>query len=174
MTAVETFLEPTDSAAPAVTPASRTNWQRRYRLSLIVTDVVVVAIALVCGQMVRLGQPFTGAKRYVAHLNAPGNAYQQLPIPAKAFWSLSMYDSRTALFSDNPLDRYVLNDRSKLRYNADGSLDIYLQHAAPSAADENNWLPAPEGQFQLSGRLYGTGAKDLKKILDGSGWHQAA
>jgi hypothetical protein len=119
----------------------------------------------------RTGARFTGAKRYVAHLNAPGNAYKQLPIPAKAFWSLSMYDSQTALFHDNPLNRYVLNDRSNLRYNADGSLDVYLQHAPPAAKDRDNWLPAPAGAFQLSGRLYGTPAGDLKQILNGTGWH---
>jgi exopolysaccharide biosynthesis polyprenyl glycosylphosphotransferase len=56
VTAVETFLAPTESPATAVTPGPRSNWQRRYRYTLIVTDVVVVAIALVCGQMVRLGK----------------------------------------------------------------------------------------------------------------------
>jgi exopolysaccharide biosynthesis polyprenyl glycosylphosphotransferase len=59
VTAVETFLAPTESPATAVTPGPRSGWQRRYKYSLIVTDVVVVAIALVCGQMVRLGKPVT-------------------------------------------------------------------------------------------------------------------
>ncbi|GAC1405449.1 MAG: sugar transferase [Mycobacterium sp.] len=59
MTAVEAFIAPAESREPTVTLASRNKWQRRYRMALIVTDVVVVTIALICGQMVRLGKPFT-------------------------------------------------------------------------------------------------------------------
>jgi len=37
--------------------------------------------------------------------------------------------------------------------NDDGSLDIFIQHAAP-AQQNTNWLPAPEGAFQLILRTY--------------------
>jgi hypothetical protein len=120
----------------------------------------------------RLGAPLSGAKRYVAHLNAPSNAFKQLPVPARAFWSLTMYERPSVLFYDNPLDRYVLNDRSNVRYNADGSLDLFLQHDAPAdAADRKNWLPAPTGAFQLNGRLYNVSSAERKKIESGTGWH---
>ena len=39
--------------------------------------------------------------------------------------------------------------------NADGSLDIYLQHENPGKDLEANWLPAPKGGFNLTMRLYG-------------------
>ncbi len=70
--------------------------------------------------------PLSGAKRYVLHLPAG-----QLPIPARGLWSLTLYDSEMFLVP-NPADRYVLNDRSDLHYNADGSLDLYVQQTQPS------------------------------------------
>lgn len=47
-------------AGPRLTPvrsADEPSWQRRYRLALIVTDVIVVACALVAAQILRLGRP---------------------------------------------------------------------------------------------------------------------
>ena len=94
------------------------------------------------------GRPLSGAQSYVLHF-----AKDQLP-PARAFWSLTLYDERQ-LLSANPLNRYALGDRDDLHYNADGSLDLYIQQDQPAAADQRrNWLPAPEGRFNLFLRLY--------------------
>jgi hypothetical protein len=46
----------------------------------------------------------------------------QIP-PVRGFWSLTMYDQRQ-LFADNPIDRYAIGDRDKLKFNPDGSLDL--------------------------------------------------
>jgi hypothetical protein len=40
----------------------------------------------------------------------------------------------------------------RLHYNADGSLDLYFQNEAPPV--QANWLPAPQGPFNLVMRLY--------------------
>lgn len=51
--------------APARTPLSAVNtpaglqWQRRYVLALVLSDVIVVSLSLACAQMVRLGRPIT-------------------------------------------------------------------------------------------------------------------
>ena len=93
----------------------------------------------------------------------------------QAFWSLTMYDTN-GFFVPNPLNRFVLNDRSNLHYNADGSLDLYVQQAEPtSAAQQDNWLPAPAAPFEMDGRLYGTLPGDIAGILAGgasSPWQQ--
>jgi len=97
-----------------------------------------------------------GAGNYVMHF-PPGG----LP-PNDAFWSLTMSDAKND-FVANPINRYIINDRSPLAQNPDGSTDIYLQNSAP-AGHESNWLPAPAGKFILWLRVYVPGAA----ILDGS------
>ena len=100
----------------------------------------------------------SAAHAYVVHF-----ASGALP-PARYFWSLTAYDQSFYLVA-NPLKRYELGNRSpSLRRNADGSLDIYLQHTAP-AAHQGNWLPTPgTGNFEVTLRLYGPRAS----VLDGT------
>ena len=93
-------------------------------------------------------KPDCGRKRYTLTF-----AKGQLP-PANAFWSVTMYDAKTRLLVDNPIDRYVLGDRDKLVSNADGSLDIYIQRDSPGPDKESNWLPVSTGPFTLLMRLY--------------------
>jgi hypothetical protein len=99
------------------------------------------------------GQALTGAHDYVLRF-PPG----ELP-PNNAFWSLTMTIAPGYLVA-NPINRYSVGDRSGLAPNADGSIDIYIQHAAP-AEHEANWLPAPSGDFLLWLRVYQPGAAIL-------------
>jgi hypothetical protein len=79
----------------------------------------------------------------------------QLP-PAKAFWSLTMYDGKSQLLVANPLKRYLLNSTmlQSFKYGSDGSLTLYVQKDSPGAGKEANWLPAPDGKFYAILRLY--------------------
>jgi hypothetical protein len=79
----------------------------------------------------------------------------QLP-PANAFWSVTMYDARTQLLVENPIDRYLINSPMLpgLKKNGDGSLTIYLQKDSPGKDKESNWLPAPDGPIYVVMRLY--------------------
>ena len=93
------------------------------------------------------GKPLSGANRYVLRFDTG-----RLP-PVDAFWSLTLY-GLNRFFVANPLNRYSIGDRTKgLQYNADGSLDIYIQHEVP-VGKESNWLPAPADGFYLSIRAY--------------------
>ena len=93
------------------------------------------------------GQPLTGGNRYVLHFDKGG-----LP-PVNAFWSLTMYDAESFLAA-NPIHRYNIAGWMPLKYNPDGSLDVYIQHDSPGKQKESNWLPAPEGTFNVTLRMY--------------------
>lgn len=93
------------------------------------------------------GRPFDGGSRYVLHFDKG-----QLP-PVKAFWSLTMYNEKQA-FVSNDLQRYTIGSRDRLRYNRDGSLDIYIQYERPAPGQVTNWLPAPPDAFNLMLRAY--------------------
>jgi hypothetical protein len=115
--------------------------------------------------------PLTGAKRYVAHFT-PHTSHP----PVKFFWSMTLYDNDGFLV-DNAKNRYLINDRSGLRYNHDGSLDIYIQPTMPTnPAQARNWLPSPPASsptrgFRLLIRLYGLSDKGIEGVVSGSGWH---
>lgn len=102
------------------------------------------------------GQTLSGGNEYVLHFPAG-----QLP-PHNAFWSLTPTDV-VGYMVKNPTNRYSVGNRSPLARNADGSVDIYLQHRAPSR-NGPNWLPIPSGKFKLTLRVYLPGPA----ILDGT------
>lgn len=60
-----------------------------------------------------------------------------------------------------------LRESNDLKYNADGSLDIYIQNQSPGKTKEANWLPAPKDKFILMMRLYWPKEK-APSIIDGS------
>jgi hypothetical protein len=68
-----------------------------------------------------------------------------------------MYDGKTQLFIDNPLDRYLLSSvmLDQLRKADDGSLVLHIGKDSPGQDLESNWLPAPDGPFYMVMRLYG-------------------
>jgi hypothetical protein len=106
------------------------------------------------------GRKYSGANRYVMHFDKGKTP------PANAFWSLTMYDA-DYFFVDNPLNKYTVSTRNDLKYNPDGSLDIYIQAESPGKDKEANWLPAPKAEFVLMLRLYWPKDKD-PSIIDGS------
>ncbi len=77
--------------------------------------------------------------------------------PVTAFWSLTMYDGKTQLLIENPLNRYLLNSPMMDQFVVaeDGSLTFYIQKESPGKKLEPNWIPAPDGPFYAVLRLYG-------------------
>ncbi|MFG1348651.1 DUF1254 domain-containing protein [Xanthobacter autotrophicus] len=107
-----------------------------------------------------LARKYDGSHKYVMHFSKG-----QLP-PVKGFWSLTMYDENY-FFVANPINRYSISQRQNLKTNADGSIDLYIQHDSPGPDKESNWLPAPAGVFILMLRMYWPNPKK-PSILDGS------
>jgi hypothetical protein len=100
------------------------------------------------------GRPLDGANKYTLHFNKGG-----MP-PARAFWSVTLYDSDGFQVS-NPLNRFAVSSWMPFKYNVDGSLDLYFQNGSPGADKEANWLPAPKGPFNLTMRLYAPASQAL-------------
>lgn len=97
------------------------------------------------------GQALDGSKhRYTITFPKGG-----LP-PVNAFWSVTMYDGKTQLLVDNPINRYLINSPMlpALKTAPDGSLTLYVQKDSPGADKQANWLPAPDGPIYLVMRLY--------------------
>jgi hypothetical protein len=103
---------------------------------------------------------YSGANKYVLHFNKG-----EMP-PANAFWSITMYD-KDYFFVPNPINRYTVSSRNKFKTNADGSVDLYVQHDSPGKDKDVNWLPAPADTFVLMMRLYWPKEKP-PSILDGT------
>ena len=99
-----------------------------------------------------------GGRKYVLHFDK-----NEIP-PVDAFWSLTMYDAEGFQVA-NKLNRFAIGDRDKLKYNKDGSLDIYIQPTSPGKDKVSNWLPSPaKGNLGMTLRLYAP----RQSVLDGT------
>ncbi|MDD2047593.1 DUF1214 domain-containing protein [Pseudomonas putida] len=75
---------------------------------------------------------------------------------ARYFWSITATDAKNFRVLPNALGRFLLNNQSELKYNADGSLTLYFGPQQPAGASQGNWLPTAAGQpFRLILRYYG-------------------
>ncbi len=107
--------------------------------------------------------PWTHTDSTGATLNGNASRYKitfaagQLP-PANAFWSVTMYDGKSQLLVDNPVNRYLINSPmlADLKKNGDGSLTLYVQKDSPGADKESNWLPAPNDTSTGRNRQHST------------------
>lgn len=72
------------------------------------------------------------------------------------FWSVIAVDSARFRVLPNPLNKYLINEASGLRYGVDGSLTLYFAAEKPANAPQGNWLPTPRGsKYRLTFRYYG-------------------
>ena len=67
--------------------------------------------------------------------------------PADAFWSITLYD-KDGFQVANSLNRFAISGWMQLKFNGDGSLDLYFQNESPGADMEANWLPRTKRTVQ--------------------------
>ena len=104
------------------------------------------------------GATLDGTNDYVIHFEAG-----QSP-PVAGMWNLAMYDD-DMFFVMNEIDRFTIGSTTDgVTEYPDGSLSIYIQHAHPGDERAPNWLPSPNGSFNLTMRYY----SPLTPILDGT------
>jgi len=99
------------------------------------------------------GNILKGANSYKLHIDAN--------VPAKDFWSIVVYDpqTRSMLQTDQPFPNKN-SQKDSLKYNKDGSVDLYFGPTAPKGK-EANWTQTKPGKawFVLF-RLYGPLQRD--------------
>ena len=93
------------------------------------------------------GKPLDGSNDYVLHFTR-----KTMP-PARAYWTITAYSLDGSLVPGR-VPHYSIDSHDRLRRNRDGSFDVYVSSKPAGRARAGNWLPAPEGPFQLVMRLY--------------------
>jgi hypothetical protein len=101
----------------------------------------------------RWGRPLDGSKGRGYVLTFPAD---QIP-EAKRFWSVTAYTPDAIQLVPNLAFKYAVASYTPgLQADPnDGSLSIYLSHTPPRGVPEANWLPVPEGPFNVMLRVYG-------------------
>jgi len=86
----------------------------------------------------------------------------ELP-PAEAFWSVTLYDLQNGFFIPNDRKKYSVGENGGMKLNKDGGIEIYIAAEKPEGVPEENWLPIPREDLDLSPqmRLY---VPDLEKL----------
>ena len=104
------------------------------------------------------GIALDGGHKYAMHFEKDA-----LPPSHANVWSISPY--RDNFYIKNVLNRYGLLSSMPLKFNPDGSLDVYLQKDSPGADKESNWLPIPpSGSVNITVRVY----QPKQSLIDGT------
>lgn len=81
------------------------------------------------------GQAMNAQHDYVIRMSK-----DEMP-PAKAFWSMTLYDSANGFFIPNDRKKYSVGENGGMKLNADGGIDVYIAAEKPAGVPEENWLP---------------------------------
>jgi hypothetical protein len=73
---------------------------------------------------------------------------EDLP-PAKAFWSVTLYDSAQGFFIPNSLFKYSVGENIGYRLDEDGGVRIVIAAELPGGVPEENWLPVNRGDYEV-------------------------
>lgn len=81
------------------------------------------------------GKPMNAMNDYVIRMTK-----DEMP-PAKAFWSLTLYDLQNGFFIPNDQKKYSVGENAGMKINKDGGIEIYVSAEKPKGVPAENWLP---------------------------------
>jgi hypothetical protein len=104
------------------------------------------------------GKKFNAMHDYVIRMTQ-----EQLP-PAKAFWSVTLYDLKSGFFIPNDRQKYSVGDNAGMKLNREGGIEIYIAAKKPDGVPDENWLPINRKDEDLSVnlRIYVPGSEKMK------------
>jgi len=76
---------------------------------------------------------------------------------------VTLYDLQNGFFIPNDRKKYSVGENAGMKLNEDGGIEIYIAAAKPEGVPEENWLPIPREDLNLSPqmRVY---VPDLEKL----------
>ncbi len=103
------------------------------------------------------GKPMNAKNDYVIRMTK-----KDLP-PAKAFWSVTLYDVKNGFFIPNDRKKYSVGENAGMKLDKDGGIAIYIAAKKPKNVPEENWLPINRKDEAIGAimRIY---VPDLEKI----------
>ena len=107
------------------------------------------------------GDPLEAQSNYKLHV--PAN------VPVNQFWSLTAYDTQTAVFFENVATPDISSLDKSVQYNEDSSVDLYVGPNPPKGK-ESNWIETnSKNNSMFLFRFYGPqkGVRDGSWIMDG-------
>lgn len=93
------------------------------------------------------GDPMNAMNNYVIRMSK-----DELP-PARAFWSITLYDLENGFFIPNDRKKYSVGENAGMRLNEAGGIEIYIASEKPEGVPEENWLPIERKDLNLSPTL---------------------
>jgi hypothetical protein len=103
------------------------------------------------------GEPMNAMHDYVIRMTA-----DELP-PAKAFWSVTLYDLENGFFIPNDRKKYSVGANAGMQLDDNGGIAIYIAAEKPAGVPGKNWLPINREDIGIGPimRLY---APDLERF----------
>jgi len=81
------------------------------------------------------GEPMNAQYDYVIRMSR-----DEMP-PAKAFWSVTLYDAANGFFIPNDRKKYSVGENAGMKMDKEGGIAIYIAAEKPQGVPEENWLP---------------------------------
>lgn len=135
----------------------------RMKLDSLVAQSVIGPIGMPASEALyppipsKDGKPMNAQHDYVIRMSA-----KELP-PAKAFWSITLYDTQNGFFIPNDRKKYSVGENGGMKLNKDGGIEIYITAQKPKGVPEENWLPINRKDENIGAimRIY---VPDLEKM----------